>query len=160
MSEYIMKDNYGRILMIVYFPNYRFDFASRVHDRVDIKSMVNIDNPDERFVGDIKTYDDPAHPRNSDKFPDYQVDYDKLKSIKKEAKKKGFEPLLVVFFTDRLIIWNLNKSTWESTAKWVLANKDGCNYGKKEWDLQAYLYLKDAVLNVERNKELEATYLC
>lgn len=117
---------------------YHMDFTKPSYDRVDIY-LTAITDTGRTYVGDIKSYLDPQHPRYLYKYPDYMIDYDKLKEIKKIALNENRIPILIVVFTDYLAVWDLNKANWEDTAEWRLTNKTGVDYGEKEWDLMAHL---------------------
>lgn len=86
--------------------------------------------------------------------PDYQIDYLKLYNIKKRAQNKSYEtkknvtPLLMVFFSDKAVVWDLNKTKWEDSWEWKWGDKGHGKYGEannKEWDLQAHLKINDAI---------------
>lgn len=104
-----------------------------------------------RYIVETKSYNNPQYPRFSTKFKDYQIDWNKLYAVKEKAHKKGCKPLLMAFFTNELVVWDLDKSKWEDTKKIISTNKEGLNYGTKEKSPQAYLYFEDAIY---RNKDI------
>lgn len=107
---------------------------------------------DDRFTFESKWYGDINHPRYSDKFSNYQIDYDKLSALEAKSKEENSKPLLMCFFSNELVIWNIDKCDWKSTKKSVLTNKIGGAYGQqKEYSDQAYLKLEDAIY---RNKNI------
>ena len=107
--------------------------------------MINLFT-DERFTFESKWYGDSTHPRYSDKFPNYQIDYDKLSALKAKSEEDNSKPLLICFFSNELVVWDINKCNWQNTKKKVYTNKFGGAYGQqKEYSDQAYLLLSDAI---------------
>lgn len=101
---------------------------------------------DERYSFESKWYGDANHPRYSNKFNNYQIDYDKLVALEAKSKEENSKPLLMCFFSNELVVWNIDKCDWKSTKKSVLTNKIGGAYGKyKEYSNQAFLNLEDAI---------------
>lgn len=99
-----------------------------------------------KCVVELKCYCDPAHPRNHDKFQDYQIDFGKCFNVVKAAEQENAEPLLVVYFSDKRVIWNLNKSDWKDRGDWVWTNENGQEYGKYgKWTYQTHLLISEAV---------------
>lgn len=143
------NENKGRDLAVNNLPYMHFTFTTGKYDRVDFFS----ETEKGKYVGDIKSYTDPQHERRSDKFPDYQIDHNKLFSIKREALNNDRTPLLIVFFSDKMVIWDLNEVDWETRFKWVRCNKKGGNYGEKDWDGQTYLHISEAKVVKDYDKE-------
>lgn len=144
-DEFAQKhEKIGRDLLRNVFSNhdkYRIYFADYENDEVDFIMF----GEDKVYAGDVKCYRNPNHIRNHDKFNDYQIDYKKLEEITKKARMLGATPLLVVFFSDQLMIWDLDKIDWQTTKQDVLTNTRGGNYGiKKSIEPQAFLNLKQA----------------
>lgn len=107
---------------------------------------------DERYTFESKWYGDVNNIRYSNKYPNFQIDYDKLAALEAKSKEENSKPLLICFFSNELVVWNINKCDWKSTKRKVYTNKNGGNYGKyKEWSDQAYLKLEDAIY---RNKNI------
>lgn len=103
-----------------------------------------ITNKDYRF--ESKWYGSIQHPRYSDKFPNYQIDYDKLEQLEAKSIEEKSTPLLICFFTNELVVWNINKCNWKNTKKKMYVNAVGGKYGQfKEWSYQAYLNLSEAI---------------
>lgn len=101
---------------------------------------------DERYSFESKWFGDVKNPRYSTKYNNYQIDYDKLSALEAKSKEEHSKPLLICFFSNELVVWDINKCDWKSTKKLVYTNKSGGNYGKyKEWSEQAYLKLEDAI---------------
>ena len=101
---------------------------------------------DSRYSFESKWYGDAKHPRYSNKFDDYQIDYDKLVALEAKSKEENSKPLLMCFFSNELVVWDINKCNWKSTKRNVYTNKTGGAYGQeKEYSDQAYLFLKDAI---------------
>ena len=138
------KENIGRTLLKKVFKTDRYSiyFADYQNEEVDF-IMFTFDN--KTYAGDIKAYRDNNHPRPHNKFKDYQVDYKKLVAITNKARNINAIPLLVVFFSDQLMIWNLDAVDWQSTKKDVATNAKGGNYGQyKTIEPQAFLNLEQA----------------
>lgn len=138
------KENIGRTLLknVFKIDRYSIYFADYQNEEVDF-IMFTLDN--KTYVGDIKAYRDNEHPRPHNKFKDYQVDYKKLVAITDKARRINAIPLLVVFFSDQLMIWNLDMVDWQSTKKDVWTNAKGGNYGQyKTIEPQAFLNLEQA----------------
>ena len=137
-----IKELEGRYGMKCMIPKYPYDFTKPKFKTYDALSTGKTDE----LVEEIKTYNDPAHPRYHDrtgsgkKIDDYKLDYAKPYNVKKEAMNLGRIPLLCVFFTDVFVIWDLNKAEWEKEIDWDYGNKYGTNYGEKEWDLKTRLF--------------------
>lgn len=107
---------------------------------------------DERYSFESKWYGDINHPRYSDKFSNYQIDYDKLSALETKSKEENSKPLLICFFSNELVVWDINKCKWKDTKRTVYTNKIGGAYGQqKEYSEQAYLQLSDAIY---RNKNI------
>ena len=107
---------------------------------------------DDRFTFESKWYGDINHPRYSDKFSNYQIDYDKLSALEAKSKEENSKPLLICFFSNELVVWDINKCKWKDTKRTVYTNKIGGAYGQqKEYSDQAYLLLSDAIY---RNKNI------
>lgn len=101
---------------------------------------------DKDYVFESKWYGDINHPRYSNKFPNYQIDYKKLEELEMKSIEENGTPLLICFFSNELVVWDINKTNWKSTKRSVCTNMIGGNYGKyKEWSDQAYLKLEDAI---------------
>lgn len=97
-------------------------------------------------VGDIKT----LH-RDYMQYPDFQIDYIKLKEIKDRATD-GRIPYLVVFFNDYHIVWDLSKIDIEERKHIVnctATTAQNYNKGKKEKEevcltMQEAIYVRKA----------------
>lgn len=122
------------------------DFTKDEYNTKDVY-MTAVTASRREYVGELKGYFKPDLPRSAEKFDDYQIDYTKLIEVKKKGLNQNRTPLIICYFTDRLVIWDLNKSKWENTARWVNSNVKGYDYGRKEKDLMGYLYFNDAVYN-------------
>lgn len=135
----------GRHLAVKYLSkSIDFKFTTGKYTEVDFYGTSK--RQDKGYVGDIKQYMNPKFPRRSDKFPDYQIDFNKLYHIKKEAVNNNLTPLLVVFFSDIMVVWDISKVNWEDRWYWEKVNKKGGEYKKTiEWELQTKLYVKEAV---------------
>lgn len=138
IDGYQLDENEGRSRVVRDFSDkYNIKFTNGKFCRYDF-TATDIENPSNTFVGEVKCYH--KNPRPYTKYPDYQIDYDKLESICKAADEQGAQPVLIVYFSDIAVLWNLNNFDWRSTKKWKNVNKDGQNWGKeKERALQVYL---------------------
>ena len=155
MNAYEKRENEGRQQMyLVLHDIYKISFSKGPLDRVDF-FLTAITNPRRTYVGDIKSYLDPQHPRDLFDYPDYMVDYDKLKEIKKLALNDDRIPVLICVFPSYLAIWNLDKISWECSGEWRFVNKSGVHYGEKEWELMAHLNTKDATIINYKASELK-----
>lgn len=154
-------EHIGRDLAVKYLSKcIDFNFTTGKYTEVDFYGTSK--RQDKGYVGDIKQYMNPDHPRNSDKFPDYQIDFNKLFHIKKEAINNNLTPLLIVFFTNELVVWDLSNIKWEERWYWKQVNKKGGAYGEKEWELQTKLYLTEATYRktyVTQNPKNNAEYI-
>lgn len=138
------KEKNGRNLLKDVFKTNKYSiyFADYQNEEVD---FIMFSKEGEIYAGDIKTYRDINNLRPHNKFKDYQVDYKKLLAITEKAHKINAIPLLVVFFSDQLMIWNLDMVDWQTTKKDVWTNAKGGNYGQyKTLEPQAYLYFEQA----------------
>lgn len=154
MTEYEKREKSGRERFRRDFGDrYIIEFTEDRFDKVDMY-MTAATNSARTYVGEIKAYGDPQHPRNYTTYPDYMIDYDKLRTVKKIGLNEKRTPILACYFDDYRIIWDLNQVEWESTATWELVNCKGMDYGKKEYELMAHLSMDDAI-NVERTDDEE-----
>lgn len=106
-------------------------------------------------VVEVKTYYNIDHKRDSDGkweddkkklYPNFQIDAKKLTDVTAEARRLNTRPLLFCFFSNELVIWDLDKTDWYHTIKDVPTNDTGVDYGKhKTKTPQAYLPLRDAI---------------
>lgn len=144
MDKYQEKENIGRDA----WHNSSFYFARISRSE---GTTGKFDRQDERCTGltgekylvEIKCYSDPSHPRPYSKFPDYQIDYEKIENLCDDAQKEDRIPLLFVKFDDCEIVWKPQKDV---KTEWRYVNKYGQNYGaEKERSLQAFLDIKDAI---------------
>ncbi len=119
-------------------------FTVQKYDGIDFFSTGNtLSNSGITYVGEIKNYDDPNNPRPFKKYKNYMIDWSKLANLRAEALRRNSIPLLVVFFEDYTIVWDITNIDIDSRRKWEWVNKDGQNYGKKEYQLMTYLYEKE-----------------
>lgn len=143
MSGYEKCESIGRKAVIDLFGKYyNFSFTEDPYNRVDFYATGHTLNMPE-YVGDVKYY---VLERSFHKFSNYMIDYEKLKEIVDRATKEGRVPILICFFTDYTVVWNLKDIPFKSRAEWRWVNKDGQNYGtEKEWSYMTYLYENEAV---------------
>lgn len=96
-----------------------------------------------------KNYTIGKHTRTSTKFDDYQIDFNKIKTLYEESERDGRRAILYVVFTDETYIWHITEELYNrftQTKRWVFCTEtSGEDYGKKRvWKLQGYLKLSDA----------------
>ena len=132
------------LVLTITYPHVSFktDWTTGKTNPVDLWMTASTIKKYQTYVGDVKSYLDPEHPRDLFQYPDYMVDYEKLRQIKKRAlndKQNHRTPILIAVFPTYIAIWDLNKVSWEGTAEWRLVNQKGVDYGKKEWELMAFL---------------------
>lgn len=152
MNRYREKDDAGRKLMKNDFGKaYIMYFTPEDTNPVDFY-LTATTQTEKTYVGDVKAYIDEEQPRTYTKFIingkdyGYMIDLNKLREIKKIALNEKRIPILIVYFKDCTVIWNLIAIPWENRSEWRWVNKDGLNYGKeKEWELVTYLYKDEAV---------------
>lgn len=146
------KENIQRkkIKQLTLHSDYIAIFSNEKYDRQDGRLINYFDG--KRYELETKWYGDENNKRNSDKYSNYQIDFEKLIYLEKKSQENNSTPLLMVFFSNELVIWNINKCDWKSTQKKIKTNKYGGKYGaEKEESIQVYLYLDDAIY---RNKNI------
>ena len=150
-------ENVGRNLIRRLYGNtdkYRLYFSDYQFDEVDF-ILINIQNGN-TYVGDVKQYHANTVTRNHNyllnngtierTYPDYEIDYEKLEQIKERSKMiEGSTPILVAFFADCVMVWDLNISKWEETKHYRKGNKYSSDQTQKEITPKANLYFKDAI---------------
>lgn len=129
--------------------NYVIAFAKDIYSKVD--GFIISQDGTERYTIETKWYGNKNHIRLTTKYDDYMIDFSKLYALEKEAKKNNSIPLLICFFSNELVIWDISRCNWRSTKKNENVNKEGLNYGRKEKSDMAYLYFEDAIY---RNKNI------
>lgn len=160
MTDFFQKKELeGRYAVKKLFPTRQYEFTEYKYEFFDAFSTGVC-----LCIEEIKTYNDPEHPRYHDrtgkgaKIKDFMIDYMKCllatqqamnMSYDKGVSNKGDErgrrpqphrqPLLIGIFWDMVCIWDLDKTKWEDTAEWREVNKKGGEYGEKEWQLMAHL---------------------
>lgn len=80
--------------------------------------------------GEIKT----VH-RNYTNYSNFQIDYNKLKSLKDACKSENRTPYLVVFFTDYTMVWDLTDIDLEErkyTCNCTSTTAENYTKGKRE----------------------------
>lgn len=125
---------------------YVIAFSSYDYEKWDFKQTARTDT-NRTHVGDIKNEGRPYSKYiYKGKDGGFLIDFDKCRNVKKEALNDGRTGGLIVgFFTDMVIAWDITKIEWEKRGEWRQVNKDGQNYGEKEWEYVTYLYLKEAI---------------
>lgn len=130
--------------------NYLIFFAKDDYSRTD--GFIISADCKERYTIETKWYGDEGNKRYSDKFKNYMIDYSKLDELTKKSVEYESTPLLICFFSNELVVWDISRCNWQSTGERRLVNKEGLHYGKeKELAFMAYLNLSDAVY---RNKNI------
>ena len=146
INAFRMKDLKGREHFSQDFDKYYFTAGTDSdYDRIDVYATAKTDL-ERTYCIEIKNYDDPEHPRPYYKYDNYQIDYEKLDWLCKEAADTGRIPILYVRFSDYTVVWDLSKIDWKSRESLRMVNANGQYYGyKKEWSRQTYLYIEEAV---------------
>lgn len=159
MNSYTNAENIGRTLFTTTFGEHlhHYKFAEEQYSTTDFfAAFIDKDYFEAKTIGDIKAYRNSEHPRSyygtsERRYNDYMIDLSKLMEITKKARNqdKYHHPILVVFFADRTVIWDLDKFDWKKDIRLEYANKDGMNYGTKEWDWFCHIKKEDAVYDKE-----------
>lgn len=145
----------GRDLLRNVFSNtdmYRIYFADYEKDEVDFIMFAKT----EVLAGDIKCYRSKTYIRThnckidtikdkKNEYDDYELDADKLEKIEDRAKRINATPILVVFFADCLMIWDLTKTNWRETVYMKEGNKYGSDPTIKEIKPKAKLFFEEAI---------------
>lgn len=148
--NYVETKQRQKLKKLISPTNYLVFFAKDDYSRTD--GFIISTDCEERYTVETKWYGDKDNRRYSDKFKNYMIDYSKLQSLTDNAIKNESKPLLMCFFSNELVVWDISKCNWQSTGKWRWVNKEGLNYGKqKELAFMAYLNLSDAIC---RNKNI------
>lgn len=152
ISSYRKADLEGRRHFAEDFGSYYITAGTENdYDRTDVFATART-NQMRTYLIEIKAYCNKEHPREYAKFIingidyGYQIDYDKIDYMIKFWKKTGRIPILYARFTDFTLVWDLRDiaDKYEQRKKWKCTNKDGLNYGGKEWGWQTYLYKDEA----------------
>lgn len=144
-DKYLEAENKGRKMFQEDFGHiFYIEYTTGRCDSVDLY-MTAATDPSRTYVGEIKAYLNPQHPRPYTKFKDYMIDYDKLRHIKKIGLNENRTPVLISYFSDYCLVWDLNSTKWESTGTWELVNCKGVEYGTKEYEFMAHLTIEDAI---------------
>lgn len=151
MSEYRKKDVRGRQHFIEDFPGVFLYYCTPDDmDKIDMY-LTAVTNTGRTYCVEVKNYEDDEHPRPYSKFiisgtdRGYQIDLEKIEYLFDVGERENRTPILYARFQDWTIVWDISKVDFESRARWIKTNKDGCNYGEKEYSWQTYLYKDEAV---------------
>ena len=95
-------------------------------------------------IGEIKNLDRPYT-----KYPNFQIDLPKLRRLLEEANRQNCTPLLVVFFSDCTLVWDIStlEDEIEDRAKKVwctTTTADNYNRGTKE-KTETFLYSNETL---------------
>lgn len=144
------KELQGRYATRMQFPKRKYDFTD-ILCRYDALTTGKT-----TCVEEYKVYNNPKHPRyhnrdgKNNEVKDYMIDYSKCDAVCERAKndEEGErEPLVLSYFTDKLLVWNLNKTDWKHNTTRKDVNGDGIDYGTKRerHRLLSLLLLSDAI---------------
>ena len=128
---------------------YLFYFTQDPYKRHDFVAISK--NGFEMIIGDIKCYRNPEYPRYHNMsrgiiYPDFQLDYKKLKKITDLANEAEGTPIIIAHFTDVTMVWDLNKCDWKNRVRWAKCNDTGVDYGKEKTESkQSYLKFEEAI---------------
>lgn len=154
LMEYLLKDT----------PYY---YANSIPRYYPVDGLVTAYNQGVQRYGviEVKTYYKIDHKRDSDGkweggtkkwYPNFQIDAKKLTDVTAEARRLNTTPYLFCFFSNELVVWDLDKTDWYHTIKERETNDEGENYGKSKTKTpQAYLPLRDAI---HRDKTINIDY--
>lgn len=106
------------------------------------------------YVIEIKDYSNPEHPRPYDKFPNYQIDLDKIEHLVSAASYYNAIPILYVHFSDCSVVWRPDLIDYKARAKRMKVNKYGLHYGRKEFTNQTYFYKEEAECILDGNNRI------
>ena len=97
--------------------------------------------------GEIKT----IH-RDYSKYPNFQIDYRKLKTLQDKAREDNRVPYLVCFFDDVDVVWNISSIDLESRKYNQFCTSTTAEYtkGKKEKE-EVWLTIEEAIY---KNKKI------
>lgn len=137
-------------------PKLLIDFTRGEHDVVDFFATA-LTCTASTFVGEIKDLLEKGYERSLRKYENYMIDWAKINLMREIARNDGRRAILIVFFTDYTVIWDVTDMDVDSRRKWRWVNKDGQNYGKrKEWQLMTFLYENEAIW-IKRTEEEQQT---
>lgn len=151
-NKFREKDLQGRAHFSQDFDKYYYTAGTEDdYDKIDVYATAKT-QLERTYAIEIKDYTNSGIDRPYDKYNKngfdngYQIDYEKLDYLCKEAAETNRIPILYVRFTDYTIVWRLDRIDWKGRESLVLTNKNGQDYGaQKEWSRQTYLYKTEAV---------------
>lgn len=121
----------------------REEGTTYTYDRADVRCT---GKTGETYIVEVKNYNDPQHPRPYSKYPDYQIDWDKVDDLARRANEEGRTPLLYVNFDDCEILWEIDWETLRKRIEWKTTNEKGYAYGKdKRMTIQTHLTKEEAI---------------
>lgn len=129
---------------------YTIEFSTEPYSQEDFWMTARTDQT-RTYIGDVKNYNNPEHPRAYNKFvvagydKGYMIDYEKIDYLVTQAEKQGRTPILYAHFSDCTLVWDLSKIPYKERKEERLTNKNGYAYGEKEWSWQTFLYRREAV---------------
>ena len=129
---------------------YTIEFSKEPYSQEDFWMTARTDQT-RTYIGDVKNYCNPEHPRAYNKFVvagydrGYMIDYEKIDYLVTQAEKQGRTPILYAHFSDCTLVWDLSKIPYKERKEERLTNKNGYAYGEKEWSWQTFLYRREAV---------------
>lgn len=121
--------------------HYQLEFENNQYSRADLYATATTTGT--KYIIEIKNYEED---RPFTKYKDYLIDFDKLNAVYSLSLEDKRRAIVLVFFTDCIVAWDLADSVrkWQSKKEWRWVNKDGQDYGKKEYSLVTYLDKEDA----------------
>lgn len=119
-------------------------FTSDPYSKHDVE-MTARTHTDKTYLGEIKDLTNSGYERPSTKYPDYQIDYDKIDYLVTKAEEEGRTPILYVRFSDKTYVWVLTDIPYKERRRLVWTNDKGVDYGKtKSLTPQTYLNFVEA----------------
>ena len=161
MNKYDLAEDIGRRKFSRRFGKfYNIAFSTDPHSRYDFMATAYT-VAQTIYVGEIKNINRPYGKYNSAVDNGFLIDFDKLKELKKIALNEGRKAILVVFYSDRTVVWEISDGFdaevyggWQARAKWKATNKKGVDYGgEKDWEYVTYLFLSEAVYNNDEDDD-------
>lgn len=126
-------------------------FTSNAFDRADFYMTAYTKTKEEKIsVGEIKNIN-----RDYEQYPNFQIDYSKIKEIKDIAEKEDRIPYLVAYFTDYSIVWDLARIPDIENRKYkqYCTSTTAVNYNKGKKEKEEIWLTKEEAIYVRKNQQ-------
>lgn len=145
MNRYRKADERGRQHFIDDFGDrYIIQPTEGDYDRIDLYATARTDI-NKTYSIEVKSYDNPNHPRPYEKYGNYMIDYDKVDNLYTTSMSEGRIPIIYARFEDMTIVWDITDIPYKERKEKKKVNKDGQHYGKfYEYADVTYLYKEEA----------------